>query len=93
MYYKRAAFIPYERLLSRNEAKVFTSCRVISKLEEIVTRARLPETEVVEIIDTFISEGLVDEFDSYDSAEAHNEYGRPRVEIHDSELFKHVVYS
>ncbi len=81
MYYKRAVSIPYKRLLSRNELKVFTSCRVISKLEDIINKTRLPKAEVVEIINTFIAENLMYKFDSYKSAEAYKESQRPRLKI------------
>ena len=73
MYYKRAKSIPYERLLSHNERKVFSACRSILDLDDIVFATELTEDEVVKIINTFISEGLVKEFDSYESAETHKE--------------------
>ena len=81
MYYKRTVSIPYKRLLSRNELRVFTSCRTILKLEDIVDKAALPENEVVEIMNTFISEGLVNKFDSYDSAQDYEENEKSRLDV------------
>ncbi len=59
MYYKRTTFIPSKRFLSRNEVKVFAACRDNSTLEDLINKTKLREIQVLEVINTFIAEGLM----------------------------------
>ena len=81
MYYKRAPFIPYERLFSLSERKVFSACRNISSTEDLIVKSELPEAEVIEIISRFVFEGLISKFDSYDAAEIYSDSREPELQV------------
>ena len=68
LYYKRSLSLPVTRRLSREELRVFTACREAISLENLVAKTKLQQDQIISVINTFVSEGLMAKFGSLEDA-------------------------
>ena len=65
MYYQRSEQpLPYGRRLAREELKVYTTCRSVASIETISSKTGLRQEQVIQILNQFVLEELVDVMDS-----------------------------
>ncbi len=79
MFYKRADLLPLTRRLTREELRIITACRNKVDLETIVNKTKLEQTQVIKVMNSFITEGLIRPFTSLGEDQV-TSLKKPRVE-------------